>query len=119
METPADYLEALSSTFVKSGERDARKLFDQAGFRPEEVTEFYEALRASPEVRSAFEQVRQALPSQKEQLEIQPTEEAATENGRFRLTHLWLEEFKNLVDYTVRFDDSHSIDIVLGWNGTG
>ncbi|WP_346291249.1 AAA family ATPase [Sphaerothrix gracilis] len=119
MATPTDYLESLSSTFVKSGEIDIRKLFDQAGFRPEEVIEFYEALRVSPEVRSAFEEVRQALPSQEEQLEIQITDETASENGRFRLIYLWLEEFKNLVDYTVRFDDSHSIDIVLGWNGTG
>lgn len=35
------------------------------------------------------------------------------------MIELWLEDFKNLSDYTVRFDPSHSIDIILGWNGTG
>ena len=39
--------------------------------------------------------------------------------GRFRLVELWLEDFKNLKDYTVHFNPTQGLDIVLGWNGTG
>lgn len=119
METSSDYLEALSSAFAKSGENDARQLFDQAGFSPEEVVEFYEALRIAPEVRYAFEQSRQELPSKKQSPKNKRADTQISGNEKFRLVDLWLEEFKNLVDYTVHFDDSHSVDIVLGWNGTG
>lgn len=118
METPSDYLKALSSAFAKSEGDNARQLFDQAGFSPEEVVEFYEALRIAPEVRTAFEQSRSELPSQEQSLTTRAKEKVAGDE-KFRLIDLWLEEFKNLVNYTVRFDDSHSIDIVLGWNGTG
>ena len=115
---PSDYLEALRSAFGKLGNKaDASQLF--AELKPEEVVQFYEALRAAPEVLSAFENLRQE-PS----LEIQNSvtkiaDNHSSENGRFRLIELWLENFKNLTDYTVRFDPSHSIDIALGWNGTG
>ena len=119
METSSDYLEALSSAFVKSGSNNARQLFDQAGFSPEEVLEFYEALRMAPEVRTGFEQSRQELPSPKQQPATERIDKKIAGNEKFRLVDLWLEEFKNLVDYKVCFDDFHSIDIVLGWNGTG
>ena len=117
MKTSSDYLKALSSAFIESSGNNARQLFDQAGFSSEEVVEFYEALRIAPEVRSAFEQSRPELPPQKS-LTIR-TKEKVAGNEKFRLIDLWLEEFKNLIDYAVHFDDSHSIDIVLGWNGTG
>jgi hypothetical protein len=118
METPLDYLEALSSAFKKSPGSTARQLFDRAGFSSEEVVEFYEALRIAPEVRNAFEQSRPELPSQM-QSSTKRSDEQVAGDEKFRLVDLWLEEFKNLVDYIIRFDDSHSIDIVLGWNGTG
>ncbi len=33
--------------------------------------------------------------------------------------NLWLQDFKNLKDYAVRFDPAQGLDVVLGWNGTG
>ena len=39
--------------------------------------------------------------------------------GRFRLVECWLEDFKNLKDYTITFDPLHGMSILLGWNGTG
>ena len=118
MKTPSDYLKSLSSAFAESPGNNARQLFNQAGFSPEEVVEFYEALRIAPEVSSAFKQSRPDLPPTQKSLAIRTNEKVAGDE-KFRLIDLWLEEFKNLIDYTVRFDDSHSIDIVLGWNGTG
>lgn len=118
MESPLNYLEALSSTYSKSPGNNARQLFDQAGFSSEEVVEFYEALRIATEVRSAFEQSRPEIPLQK-QASIARSDKQTVGDEKFRLVNFWLENFKNLVDYTVCFDDSHSIDIVLGWNGTG
>lgn len=119
METPRDYLNALSSAFATSSGNNARQLFDRAGFSPEEVVEFYEALRMAPEVRNAFEQSRPEIPEQKQLSITTVADKTVTGDEKFRLIDLWLEKFKNLVDYTVRFDDAHSIDIVLGWNGTG
>ncbi|MDX2242853.1 MAG: AAA family ATPase [Leptolyngbyaceae cyanobacterium bins.302] len=119
MEELSDYLKALRSAFEMLGNQaDARQLFDQAGCNSEEVVQFYEALRAAPEVRVAFEQSRQERPLQQNSI-AKSTDNQSSENERFRLIELWLEDFKNLSDYTVRFDPSHSIDIVLGWNGTG
>ncbi len=115
-----DYLEALRVTFERLGNQaDARQLFDQAGFNPAEVVQFYEVLRAIPEVRDAFKSSAQELLPREQSLVTQSVNKSPSENGHFRLVELWLEEFKNLADYTVRFDPSHSIDIVLGWNGTG
>jgi restriction endonuclease S subunit/energy-coupling factor transporter ATP-binding protein EcfA2 len=120
MKKLSDYLEALRSAFGALGDKaDARQLFDQAEFKSEEVVQFYEALRAAPEVRVAFEKSRQERPPQKPNSFPEGTDNQPSKNGRFRLIELWLEDFKNLTNYTVRFDPSHSIDIVLGWNGTG
>jgi len=120
MEKPSDYLEALGSAFETLGSQaDARQLFDQAGFNPEEVVQFYEALRALPKVRVAFEKSIQERLPQKQSSIANSADNHSSENGGFRLIELWLEDFKNLTDYTVRFDPSHSIAIVLGWNGTG
>jgi type I restriction enzyme S subunit len=119
MKQPLDYLAALRSAFVEIGRKaDARQLFDQAGFNKDDVVQFYEALRATPEVRFAFEERVEELPQQ-QTLISESTDNKIITNGFFRLVELWLEDFKNLSDYTVRFDSSHSIDIVLGWNGTG
>ncbi|MBS9388647.1 MAG: restriction endonuclease subunit S [Dolichospermum sp. WA123] len=120
MKKPSDYSEALSSAFAEIGRKpDARQLFDQAGFKAEEVVQFYETLRATPEVRAAFKERVGESPQQQNSLVDSTTEKNGLTNGRFRLVELWLEDFKNLTDYTIRFDPSHSIDIVLGWNGTG
>jgi restriction endonuclease S subunit/predicted ATPase len=121
MKQPSDYLEALRSAFeALNSPTDARQLFDQAGFSPEDVIPFYEALRLAPEIGAAFDRP-------KEQSSLKPQNNTAkiitnrppSENRRFRLIEIWLEDFKNLADYTVCFDPAHSIDVVLGWNGTG
>lgn len=115
-----DYVKALRSAFQQlEGQTDARKLFDQAGFQAGEVVQFYEALRVTSEVRATFEKSSQEISLQTEDSIAKNGDDDASEKGHFRLIELWLEDFKNLSDYTVRFDPSHSIDIILGWNGTG
>jgi restriction endonuclease S subunit/energy-coupling factor transporter ATP-binding protein EcfA2 len=118
MKKSSDYLEALRSTIkTLDNPTDARQLFDRAGFKPEETVPFYEALREIPEIRAVFEK---AEPIQSPQSSSDTVEDKqSVEKGSFRLIELWLEDFKNLSDYTVRFDPAHSIDVVLGWNGTG
>lgn len=119
MKQSSDYSAALRSAFAQMGRKaDARQLFDQAGFSPDEVMQFYEVLRATPEVRVAFEEAMEERPQQQSSI-VDGTDKSTMANGRFRLVELWLEDFKNLTDYTVHFDPSHGIDIVLGWNGTG
>ncbi|MFM7529103.1 MAG: AAA family ATPase [Nodosilinea sp.] len=119
-QTLDDYVKALSSAFEQlGGKADARQLFDQAGFSSEEVVQFYEALRVIPKVRNVFRRVVQEELPNKQNSVVGTPENRLSEDGRFRLIELWLEDFKNLTDYTVCFDPSHSIDIVLGWNGTG
>jgi restriction endonuclease S subunit/predicted ATPase len=115
-----DYSDALSAAFRDLGSQgDARQLFDQAGFIPAEVIQFYEALRRLPEVRDAFKGLLQDHSYRERKSVNKNTDDSTLRRGRFRLSELWLEEFKNLTNYTIRFDSSHSIDIVLGWNGTG
>ncbi|ABM27876.1 ATP-binding protein [Nitratidesulfovibrio vulgaris] len=36
-----------------------------------------------------------------------------------RLDWFWVEDFKNLKDVTIDFDESHWVTVVIGWNGTG
>jgi predicted ATPase len=97
---------------------DARRLFDELGFGPEHVMQFYEALRAAPEVRAAFQEASQR--DRRVQKPMKPAKERhGKPQGRFRLDELWLEDFRNLKDYTIRFDRSHALDVILGWNGTG
>jgi restriction endonuclease S subunit/energy-coupling factor transporter ATP-binding protein EcfA2 len=118
MKQASDYLEALRSAFEASeNTTNARQLFDQAGFSPEDVVTFYEALRVAPEIRAAFPREQRSQQPQNNTVKI--TNQLPSENRRFRLIELWLEDFKNLANYTVRFDPAHSIDVVLGWNGTG
>ena len=112
-------LESLSVAWDRMGRKvDARRLFEEAGFGPDHVVQFYEALRATPEIRAAFqEKVQRHYHLQK--LTRQPREKHGEPRGRLRLIELWLEDFKNLKDYTVRFDPAYGLDVVLGWNGTG
>lgn len=75
-------------------------------------------MRATPEVRGAFQEVAQR--DRQPQKPTKPPKERFSEpKGRFRLVELWLEDFKNLKDYTIRFDPAHGLNIILGWNGTG
>lgn len=118
---PIPSAETLKAAWLKIGKKpDAKRLFAAAGFAPEQVVAFYEVLRSVPEIREAFESI------QKDKLRIpehvlpaeRPLKEK-TKPGQFRLVALWLENFKNLKDYEVRFDSRHGLDVVLGWNGTG
>jgi predicted ATPase len=119
MQQPSPSPEALRAAWQRIGkETDARRLFDEAGLSPEQVVQFYEALRADPELRTAFEQSAQQR-RQKQKLVRLAKEEHEELGGRFRLVDLWLEDFKNLKDYTVRFNPTQGLDVVLGWNGTG
>ena len=120
MKQPSDYLEALRSAFkTLDSPTDARQLFDQAGFSPEGIIPFYEALRIAPEIRAVFERPREQRSLQPQKNTAKITSQSLSTKRHFRLIELWLEDFKNLTDYTVHFDSAHSIDIVLGWNGTG
>lgn len=111
--------ESLTAAWERIGRKpDARRLFDEAGFGPDNVVQFYEALRATPEVRAAFQKVAQGS-AQGQKPKMQAEEEHEPPSGRFRLVDLWLEDFKNLKDYTVHFNPTQGLDVVLGWNGTG
>jgi len=119
MQQPLPSPEALRAAWQRIGkETDARRLFDEVGFSPEQVVQFYEALRSDPELRKAFEQSAQQ-PRQKQKPVTPAKEEHEEPGGRFRLVDLWLEDFKNLKDYTVHFNPTQGLDVVLGWNGTG
>ena len=110
--------ELLSVAWKRIGQKaDALRLFDQAGFGPDQVVQFYETLRATPEVRVAFQAAQRHRHTGKPTKRSKDTH--SEPKGRFRLVELWLEDFKNLQDYTIRFDPGHGLDIVLGWNGTG
>jgi predicted ATPase len=119
MQQPSASPEALMAAWQRIGrETDARRLFNAAELLPEQVVQFYEALRATPDLLAAFEQAAQQRPQK--QKPLRPAQEAHEKpGGRFRLVKLWLEDFKNLKDYTVRFDPTEGLDVVLGWNGTG
>lgn len=112
-------LESLSVAWERIGRKaDAHRLFEDAGFGHDHVVQFYEALSATPELRAAFQEAAQE--HRQPQKPTKPSREKHTERkGRFRLIELWLEDFKNLKDYTVRFDPAYALDVVLGWNGTG
>jgi restriction endonuclease S subunit/energy-coupling factor transporter ATP-binding protein EcfA2 len=119
MKESSDYMAVLSSTFNRLGkEANARQLFDQAGFSPEETMVFYESLKNLPEVYNNFKTFEKELLPQPN-LNIESVVKQDLKKSRFRLIELWLEDFKNLTDYTVQFNPFHSIDIILGWNGTG
>jgi len=118
-ELPPPNPESLKVAWKKIGRKvDARRLFDEVGSSPDHVVQFYEALRATPELRAAFQDASKG--SRKKQKPIKHAKEGHKQPaGRFRLVELWLEDFKNLQDYTVRFNPTQGLDVVLGWNGTG
>ena len=99
MQEQAAMPESLDAAWETMGhEGDARQLFYQAGFRPENVVQFYEALRATPEVLAAFREIAQR--NQQRRVPVQVAERQEDHRrGRFRLIELWLEDFKNLKDY--------------------
>jgi restriction endonuclease S subunit/predicted ATPase len=119
MEQPSISSDALRSAWQGIGKAtDARRLFDEMGLSPEEVVQFYEALRADGELRKAFEHSAQQH-RKKEKLVKLDDEQNEKSGGRFRLIDLRLEDFKNLKNYDVHFDPTQGLDVVLGWNGTG
>lgn len=96
---------------------DALELFRMTGLTRQQIPLFYEVLRSTPEVLKAFQQAR---PRQKAPRPLAPVREPKREGTeQFRLVHLWLGGFKNLQDYSISFDPSQGLDVVLGWNGTG
>jgi restriction endonuclease S subunit/predicted ATPase len=110
--------EALLAAFKSVGlEPDARRLFEKLGLESEQVGAFYEVLRESSEVRTVFENAAEVSPRIADK--TSPGAQSPVSQGHFRLVELWLEDFKNLKDYTVKFDVSHGLDVMLGWNGTG
>lgn len=119
MEREAPSRESIRDAWERIGRKtDARLLFDEAGYGPDHVDQFYETLRVSPEIRAAFEKASQADRHPQKPTK-QYKEKQSKSEGRFRLIELWIEDFKNLKDYTVRFDTTHALDVLLGWNGTG
>lgn len=111
--------ESLLTAWEKIGHKtEARRLFDEAGFTSENVVQFYEELRATPELRTAFDKAAQDKRG-KQKLIVHEMEIHEETTGRFRLVSLWLEDFKNLKDYSVDFNPAQGLDVVLGWNGTG
>ena len=111
--------EVLRAAWQKIGQKpDAHMLFRAAGFSPEQVVEFYELLRETPEVREIFQKVSN---SGSKTFLARPPVSTQTKGSKthFRLVALWLEDFKNLKKYDIRFDPKQGLDIILGWNGTG
>ncbi|HEV2417043.1 MAG TPA: restriction endonuclease subunit S [Terriglobia bacterium] len=112
-----------SESLIRAWERigrkaDARRLFDEAGFGHDNVVQFYEALRATPQILTAFQKAARGSGQQQKSVR-RAKDESEQPSGHFRLVELWLADFKNLKDYTVRFNPTQGLDVVLGWNGTG
>jgi len=105
----------LQKAWLQIGKKtDAKTLFEATGFTPDQVSDFYGLLRTESDIMEAFRGVSN-VPKP-----VAPYQRIIEEEiGRFRLMSVWLEDFKNLKDYTVNFDTTHGVDIVLGWNGTG
>ena len=118
---PIPSAKTLKTAWLKIGKKpDAKRLFAAAGFAPEQVVAFYEVLRSVPEIRKAFEPIQKGKSRVSERvLRAERPPEEKTKPGQFRLVALWLENFKNLKDYEVRFEPGHGLAVVLGWNGTG
>jgi predicted ATPase len=100
-------------------ETDARAVFDAAGYRSEQVADFYDAIQRSAASLAHFARLSDERRGQLGYRSIPSTLQSRTSSYRFRLLRLWIDEFKNLRNYEIRFEPDHPIDIVLGWNGTG
>lgn len=98
---------------------DARELFLEAGFKPNEVVKFYELLRSTPVVLGEFEKAREIASTHSERIDFPAVVDSLEEEGRFRIIELWLDDFKNLKDFTIAFTPDASVNAILGWNGTG
>lgn len=119
MKKPVPTLDSLRAAWDATGRQpNARQLFDAAGFTASQVVEFYELLGAAQEIREAFESESKGRPDVNANSAPAPAAEQIA-RGRFRLVTLWLEDFKNLKNYEIRFDPSQGMNVVLGWNGTG
>lgn len=124
IKTPGAAMKALSITPALLAETLERigptstvgQLFAEAGCKPDQVAEFYGAVKNAPAVRAHFERT---LKTEKNPLPPAVLPSPQERNGRFRLVELWLEDFKNLKDYTATFESAHGLDVVMGWNGTG
>ncbi len=111
--------ETLRAAWQTIGKKpDAQRLFQAAGYLPDQVVEFYELLRATPEVRESFEAISKGESRALKTVQATSTADKQSD-AHFRLVTLWLENFKNLKNYEVRFNPGHGLDVVLGWNGTG
>ena len=63
--------EMLRAAWQRIGKKtDARRLFDEAGFAPDQVIQFYEVLRATPELQEAFQEAAKKSQPQKEQVNL-------------------------------------------------
>jgi len=97
-------------------ELDAKKLFDAAGYSPDQAINFYEDLRKASGIINAFQRA-----SKRTHLAEQPSfadpKLDKPKPGRFRLVSLWLEDFKNLKDYEARFDAMHVLEphLLVRW----
>jgi len=111
--------EQLTAAFGKLGKRpSAERLFKEAGCVPSDVTAFYEVLRSTPVVRGAFEKAARKGP-RKARTVPSSRDSKERDGGHFRLIELWLANFKNLKNYSAKFNSTYGLDVVLGWNGTG
>lgn len=97
-------------------EVDAHKLFLAAGYSSDQVVSFYEHLRQSLSICTAFGNASRV--PDKAQRKKQASGHQST-SGRFRLVRLWLKDFKNLKNYAIQFDPNQGTDVILGWNGAG
>lgn len=119
MNQPVPTTDDLLEAWQKIGKQpDAKKLFEVAGFVLDQVVNFYGLLRTLNPIVETFKVASNGgkVPLKVVSIQAKQTEQKP---GRFRLVSLWLEDFKNLKDYTVNFNSTHGLDIVLGWNGTG
>lgn len=107
----------LAETLERIGPTSTiEKLFAEAGCKPDQVAEFYGAVKAAPNVRAHFDRELKTTRNSRHP-RVVPAPQA--QSGRFRLVELWLEDFKNLKNYTATFESAHGLDVVMGWNGTG
>ncbi len=110
----------LEAALTKSTKKiSASHLLKTAGYRRNEVYEFYDAL-AEMAATKRFPVLAQRLrssPKRRRSVAHERKPKAGAES--FRLIDLWIEKFKNLENYSIQFDPQHALDVLLGWNGTG
>ena len=95
------------------GALDARRLFDETGYGRHQVADFYEALRSTLPVRQAFASARAVFEADTEAMSLPDRDDEPL--GHFRLVELWLADFRNLRDFTIRFSSEYALNVILGW----